>query len=302
MSDKKSKATTSENQEPMKPAWKENLDRAREKSQAAQEAEKRRAPLKPPQEQSSPLEQGVLPGVPWTPPGTSPMSNQLAKTPVFAPIRRGRRAVHDKSKLPAPTGYALWYSGKQLDVGDQDTYLTAIMLAKGLPHDKPVIIERAEFLKLMGRKPGGSSYKWLQESFDRVSSGRIYYDTPEKVGNTPLIGPLEYDKTTEKFFFTVPAAALRVFGFQDFGYVDMEKRRMISNKAELAKWLQCYAVSNGKGEHRASLDNLQNWSGYEGRARDFRGYLAEALKELKKVGVIGSWELYERKKKVKWTR
>lgn len=302
MSEKKSKATTSENQEPLIPEWKASLDRAREKSQAVQEAEKMRSPLKPPQAQSLPLEQGVLPGVPFTPPGTSPMSNQLAKTPVFAPIRRGRRAVHDKSKLPAPSGYALWYSGKQLDVGDQDTYLTAIMLAKGLASDTPVVIERAEFLKLMGRKKSGAAYKWLKESFDRVASGRIYYDTPEIEGSTPLLGPLLYNKNTERYYFTVPSAALRVFGFQDFGYVDMEKRLKISNKAELAKWLQCYAVSNAKGEHRASLDNLQAWSGYEGRARDFRGYLAEALKELKKVGVIASFEFYERRKKVMWNR
>lgn len=246
------------------------------------------------------IRQGKLPGVPWTPKGTSPMGNEIAKTPVFSPIKRGRRGMHDKTKLPAPSGYALWYSGKQLDVGDQDTYLTAIMLAKGVAPDTPVIVERSEFLRLMGRNSSGASYKWLKESFDRVASGRIYFDTPKIEGSTPLLGPLQFNKETKTYFFTVPAAALRVFGFQDFGYVDMEKRRMLG--MGLAKWLQCYVVSQEKGEHRISVENLKAWSGIAGRTRQFRAILKEALAELAKVKVIQSWKLYENGKKVLWFR
>lgn len=264
------------------PGWKGSFQRARAKAQEH--------------------EQHTLPGVPVTPKGTAPMGNELARTPLFAPIKRGRRQMHDKTRLPSPEGISLWYFGKQLDVGDQDTYLTALMLAKGLPPETRVRVNRAEFLRLMGRKKSGAAFKWLEDSFDRVSTGRLFYDTPEKRGNTPLLGPLEYDKESEEYYFTVPEKSLRAFGFQAFGYVDMEKRLMISHKAELAKWLQCYVVSHKKGEHATSVTNLKAWSGYGGRTRDFRTYLATALDELVRVGILDAWKFYEDDKKVKLLR
>lgn len=248
------------------------------------------------------LAQGTLPCVPFTPKDTAPMGNKLARTPLFAPIKRGRRKIHDMVRLPSPGGISLWYFGKQLDVGDQDTYLTALMLAKGVAPDTPVKINRTEFLRLLGRKIGGSGFKWLEQSFARISTGRLFYDTPDEQGSTPLIGPLRYDKAAEEYYFTIPADSLRAFGVQSFGYVDMEKRRQIANKAELAKWLQCYAVSHAKGEHRVSVANLKAWCGYEGRLRDFRSYLATALAELVRVRILKSWEFYENKEKIKWFR
>jgi len=281
-SKKQSKADESQEQEAQ--GWKGSFQRARAKAQAQEP------------------EQHTLPGVPVTPKGTAPMGNELARTPLFAPIKRGRRQIHDKTRLPSPEGISLWYFGKQLDVGDQDTYLTALMLAKGLVPDAPVRINRAEFLRLMGRKADGRTYKWLEQSFDRVATGRLYYDTPEERGSTPLLGPLRYDKEVEEFFFTIPKESLRAFGFQAFGYVDMEKRRQIAHKTELAKWVQCYAVSHEQGEHRITVATLKAWSGYEGRIRDFRTYLATALAELVRVGVLDAWEFYEDGKKVKWIR
>lgn len=178
------------------------------------------------------------------------------------------------SQLPAPQGIKLYYFGTQLDVGDQDTYLTAIMIAKGEPQNTRIRINKAEMLRLMGKKKSGAAFNWLAMSFRRIATGQLFYDTPTKEGSTPLLGPLEYDKETEEYYFIIPDAYLRVFGFNDFGYVDMEKRRLLG--VDLAKWLQCYAVSHAKGEHKISVENLMEWSGFEGRERQFRGRPAPA--------------------------
>lgn len=247
-------------------------------------------------------EQGTLPGVPVTPKDTAPMGNELARTPLFAPIKRGRRKIIDKARLPSPQGISLFYFGKQLDVGDQDTYLNALMLAQGVPPDTRIKVNRTEFLRIMGRQKSGAAFKWLEDSFDRIATGRLYYDTPEERGSTPLLGPLRYDKETEDYYFTIPAESLRAFGIRAFGYVDMEKRKQIASKADLAKWLQCYAASHAKGEHRVSVANLKTWSGFEGRVRQFRGNLETALAELVRVGVLASWEIYENNTKIKWSR
>lgn len=259
--------------------------------------EAKRASVKPAR-----VERQTLPGVPVTPAGTAPMGNELARTPLFAPIQRGRRKIHDMTKLPAPAGIQLWYFGKQLDVGDQDAYLTALMLAKGLPPDTPITINRADFLRLMGRNQSGKAYLLLQQSFTRISTGRLFYDTPKEEGSTPLLGPLRYNKETGDYYFTIPQESLRAFGFNAFGYVDMEKRRLISHKAELAKWLQCYAVSHEKGEHKVAVENLKTWSGFGGRIRQFRANLSEALAELARVGILAKWEFYSEGQKVRWFR
>ena len=230
------------------------------------------------------------------------MGNELARTPLFAPIQRGRRKILDKARLPSPQGISLFYFGKQLDVGDQDTYLNALMLAQGMPPDTRIKINRTEFLRLMGRQKSGAALKWLEESFDRIATGRLYYDTPEEKGSTPLLGPLRYDKETEDYYFTIPAESLRAFGTRAFGHVEMEKRKQISSKANLAKWLQCYAASHAKGEHKISVANLKAWSGFEGRLRQFRANLEIALAELVRVGILESWESYEDNKKIKWIR
>jgi len=45
----------------------------------------------------------------------------------------------------------------------------------------------------------------------RVSTGQIFYNTPEEKGSTPLLGPLRYDKATEDYYFTIPALSTLEF-------------------------------------------------------------------------------------------
>ena len=242
--------------------------------------------------------------VPVTPKDTSPISNELARTPLFAPIQRGRRLMHDKKKLPSPEGINIWYSGKQLDMGDEDTYLVALMLARGQKPDKPIKINRAEFLRLMGKKKSGAAFKWLEDSFDRISSGRLYYNYAniDMRVSVPLLGPLVY--SDGEYFFTIPKESLRTFDSNRYGHVDWEKRRKIG--ISLAKWIQGYALSHAKGEHKISVANLRAWSTVEtenlGRERQFRAKLKESLAELVKTDILKSWEMYDRDTKIKWIR
>ena len=246
--------------------------------------------------------QVLVSAVPDTPPGTSPISNEIARTPLFSPIKKGERKILDKARLPSPNGIDLYYFGKELDMADQDVYLTALMLAKGAKPDTPVVINRSEFLKLIGRAKSGQAFKWLKDSFDRISTGRLFYDAPDESGSTPLLGMLRYDKSLETYYFTIPYESLKVFGYNAFGYVDMDKRFMIENKIELSKWLQSYAVSHQKGIHKVSVAYLKEWSGYGSKDWDFRIYLAEALDELVRVGIFERWTYVDENEKVEWLR
>lgn len=261
---------------------------------------KRKAPMEPEQ----PQEQLTLPGVvPKTPGETSPLSNYLARTPLFAPIKRGRRAMLDKARLPSPAGFNVHYSGKQLDMGDQDVFLLAVKMAAGRAPGEDIEIHRADFLRALGwQSLSDRAYKWLAEVFDRLSTGRVFLESDEIKASLPLLGALILRKGKGVYTFSIPKDTMAIFAGQAFGYISLKPRRALAKRIDLAKWVQGYAMSHAAGVHLVSLENLVSWSGYQGRIRDFRDALAEALDELKRVGVFHEWAFLERKKKVRWVR
>lgn len=255
---------------------------------------------KPPQS----VEQLTLPGVvPKTPGETSPLSNYLARTPLFSPIKRGRRAMLDKQRLPSPGGFSVHYSGKQLDMGDQDVFLLAVKMAAGKAPGENIEIRRVDFLRDLGWKgQGATAYKWLAEVFERLSTGRVFLESDRIKASLPLLGALILNKDTGVYAFSIPKETMAIFAGQAFGYINLRPRLALERRKDLAKWIQGYAMSHKAGVHLVSLQNLLSWSGYQGRMRDFRAGLKEALDELKRVAVLQEWVFKDRQKKVSWTR
>lgn len=252
-------------------------------------------------------EQALLPGVtvPKTPGDTAPLNNHLARTPLFSPIKRGRRKMLDKAPLVGPSGNrAAFYSGKQLDMADQDVYLLALQMASGVGPGEHITVHLGEFMRRLGRKSDGASgLAWLKTVFERISTGRLFFENEDDFVSIPLLGALHISKRSQVWGFDIPSETLHLFLGQSYGYVDMAKRRALARRVDLAKWVQGYAMSHdARYQHAVSLENLHKWSGYEGRMRDFRNYLAEALNELRRVGILTSWEFAERKKIVRWNR
>ena len=242
--------------------------------------------------------QMTLPGysVPRTPGETAPMSNYLARTSLFAPIRKGRRVMHDKQRLHSPEGLEVLYSGKQLDMADQDVYLTALRLAGGIKPGDRIVINRAAFLRMLGYKhnPGARDYKWLEESFYRISTGRVLIKAKHIEANLPLIGALLSDQRSGDYYFTIPRETYALWAKNLYSYIDLEKRHALERNVPLSKWLQSYAQSHAPGTHTISMDLLHQWCGYGGRLRDFRESLTGALDELTRVSILASWSIQER--------
>ena len=261
---------------------------------------KRKTSLEPEQTQ----EQLMLPDVvPKTPGETSPLSNYLARTPLFAPIKRGRRAMLDKARLPSPAGFSVHYSGKQLDMGDQDVFLLAVKMAAGRPPGEDIEIHRKDFLKALGWQSfSDRAYKWLGEVFDRLSTGRVFLESDEIKASLPLLGALILHKDKGVYTFSIPKETMAIFAGQAFGYINLTPRRALAKRVDLAKWVQGYAMSHKPGPHKVSVANLKEWSGYTAPVRKFREGLTEALDELTRVCVISSWSFKERLKFVCWNR
>ncbi|RQY17978.1 plasmid replication initiator TrfA [Burkholderia stagnalis] len=239
----------------------------------------------------------------------SVLPNCLARTPLFAPIRAGRRTMHDHVLLASPEGVDVRFTGKQLDMADQDVFMLALKWARGVDVNAPIRCNRAEFLRALGWKPskmtgafGNSAYKWIDESFDRLTSAKLTIETTRYKARLVLVSSWVEDTNAGEWELTLDGKILALFQTNEFSFIDLAKRRRITTRVDLAKWLQSYAASHKRGWHRISVDKLREWCGYSSPIRKFREALRDALQELERVEIVSHVSFYKDEKMVKWWR
>lgn len=240
---------------------------------------------------------------------TSALPNYIARTPLFAPIQPGRRKMHDDSLLASPEGVELRISGKQLDMADQDVFMLSLKWAQGVDLNQPVRCNRSEFLRELGWQPSGktgafgkSAYDWLDQSFGRLTGGKIYIETKRYKAHLSLVADWTEDKETGEWEFTIGGKIRALFQNQEYAFIDLVKRQQITHRVGLAKWLQSYAATHKPGLHRISVENLKQWCGYNSPTRKFREALVEALGELDRLEILTSVKFYKEDLMVQWTR
>lgn len=242
-------------------------------------------------------------GIPFTPDETSPMNNHLARSALFKPFRRGRRAnlkdvllFHQPgNEQPYRHEIGIYYTGEQLDMTDQDVFLEALRRAKGVkpfddasaagpPVENRIFFNRSDFLASIGLARGGPNYKKLEESFWRLRSGLLKIQMHGKTYGYNLVGSLVTTDAGDYYYY-VPTSSFILFMDDGFGYVNMARRRKLRNRIDIAKWIQSFAASHSKGAlYKTGLDILKKRMDYAGRTRDFRIAVREALTELVRIG------------------
>lgn len=240
---------------------------------------------------------------------TSAIPNYLARTPLFAPIRAGRRRIHDNELLPSPNGVEIRFSGPQLDMADQDVFLLALRLAQGSDLSAPVRCARSEFLKGLGwsalERRGGfstSAYQWLDQSFQRLTRGTLHIKTQNFKAHLSLIAEWVQNERSGEWEFIIGPKILALFENKEYGFIDLAKRRQLVRRVDLAKWLQCYAATHKRGLHRVRVAELKRCCGYAAPTRKFREALSEALAEMERLQIVISVEFYKEQTMVRWAR
>lgn len=244
-------------------------------------------------------------GVPATPTGTAPMNNHLARSPLFSPLKRGRRTTHHRAVLASQGDIELRYSGPSLDMRDEDVFLHAMHLAAGKkfypetaegapPLEYLVQINRAQFLEALKMTKTGPNYRWLESSFFRLAAANIEIQQGPIRRSFHLIGNLVHNQETGEYAYYIPASTIAFFLDEAFGYVNMTRRLQLTASVEVAKWVQTFAVSHSKGPYAINIAKLKDLCGYTGRLRDFRIALSKALSELVRVGEFTSALIDER--------
>lgn len=238
--------------------------------------------------------------------------NHLARSSLFAPIARGKRKLHDKTKLASRGDVQMFVSGKQLDEADCDVFMQSIHEARRVPLGDPVFINRAEFLRAIGRNTGKRDYQWLHESFERLSFAMLSIDTKRyAIGTTTksrvmhLIDGFDHDPDRDAYTLRIDPRMLALYSNNEFALVDWDKRRKIEHQADMAKWLQRLIATSKDRVQRYALDDLKERMQYASPMRLFRPALMRAMLELDRLEILAAprIELSTRKKlQAVWTR
>ena len=271
------------------------------KLQETYEAKVAEGKIKPQQEKPQQLY------LPWFPEELRAIPNHLARSSLFAPIRRGRRKCYIDEVLVSRSDAEIHFWGQQLDEGDCDVWLQAVKEALEAPLGEAVSINRAEFLRQIGRPTNNTSYKWLNESMKRLAFAMLtmtvrYKDGTIKaqVGEPPVDGKEELcfhlvqewslNEKTNNYRLRMSPALMAFFSTKEYGFLNCSRRFAITGRGtDLAKSLQRLLATSGI-EQRYNLEYLCRRAQYE-RMRDFRVTLRKALEELKRIGIIAEWRL-----------
>ena len=229
------------------------------------------------------------------------MPNHIARSSLFAPVARGRRKMHDGTILQSRGDAEIRFSGKQLDEAQADVWMQAMKEAQRQPLGTPVVINRTDFLRAIGRTKGGENYKWLHRTMQDLALAMLVIEVKKddgkpklSIGKTRalhLIAGFDYDEDSEEYTLTIDPRWHAMYGNREFALIDWEKRREFGRNQDMAKTLQRLLATSADPVQRYALDWLKGKMEYGGRMRDFRDALTRACTELKRLEIVSEWRI-----------
>ena len=176
------------------------------------------------------------------------MPNHIARSSLFAPVARGRRKLHDGTILQSRGDAEIRFSGKQLDEAQADVWMQAMKEAQRQPLGEAVTINRAEFLREIGREKSGQAYKWLHRTMQDLAFAMLVIEVMKadgkpklSIGKTRalhLIAGFDYDEDSEEYTLTIDPRWHTMYGNREFALIDWQKRREFGRNQDMAKTLQ----------------------------------------------------------------
>jgi len=223
------------------------------------------------------------------------MPNHIARSSLFAPVARGRRKMHDGTILQSRSDAEIRFSGKQLDEAQADVWMQCMREAQRQPLGTPVVINRSDFLRAIGRTKGGQNYKWLHRTMQDLAFAMLVIEVTKadgrklSIGKTRalhLISGFDYDETSEEYTLTIDPRWHAMFGNREYSLIDWDKRMQIGRGQDMAKTLQRLIATSSDTVQRYSMDWLKAKMEYSGRMRDFRSAITRAAQELARLEII----------------
>lgn len=224
------------------------------------------------------------------------MPNSVARSSLFAPIAKGRRKMHGGTVLVSRSDAVLEYWGEQLDEADADIVLQLVFEARQAALGRPVIINRAAFLRAMNRSTGKHDYDWLHRRMKVLAAVTLIIEakklgglTKYRVGDTKtfhILAGFDYDANLEAYTYILDPQWRVLFGNREFALINWHKRLLIGRGQDMAKALQRLVATSANREQQYALDWLKEKMQYASPMRKFKVALTKAMHELHRLGII----------------
>lgn len=229
------------------------------------------------------------------------MPNHIARSSLFAPVARGRKAIHKNSLLVSRAEVTIKFWGEQLDEAQADVWMQAMHEATKQPLGEPIAINRAGFLRAIGRKTGSSEYKWLHSTMQVLSFAMLVIDVHTTDGETKLsigkshalhmIDGFEYDERAETYTIRIDPRWRAMYGNREFSLIDWEKRLRFGQRQDMAKALQRLVATSNNKQQKYQIRWLKGKLGYNSPDHKFRRALTAAMRELERLEIIADGQI-----------
>jgi hypothetical protein len=246
---------------------------------------------KSPDKKSEEVVKIFLPGMEET---MRAMPNAIAKGSLFAPIARGKKKAHRETIVYESSSVIVKFWGDQLDEAQADVWMHAMYEAGKVPLGEPVVINRASFLRAIGRSTGKSDYEWLYRAMHGLAFGMISVSVKGKyeIGTHPhsevmhIIDGFRYAPDTENYIVKIDKRWRLMYSNKEYSLIDWNKRLEITQGKDLAKSLQRLIATSSDKLQRYSLEYLKERAQYQSPMRKFKEALIDAMKELERLDII----------------
>jgi len=231
------------------------------------------------------------------------MPNHIARSSLFAPVARGRKKVYTDKVLVSRSDAVIKFWGEQLDEAQADVWMQAMYEAMKQPLGEPVVINRAEFLRAIGRHTGNFEYKWLFRAMEALSFAMLVIEVKDKKGKQKLaigrtkkhalhmINGFVHDEKTGTYTLHIDPRWSGLYLNRKFALIDWEKRLQFGKQQDLAKALQRLIATSSDLVQRYNFEWLKAKMEYSSPIRKFREALVAGCKELERLGIINQWSV-----------
>lgn len=228
------------------------------------------------------------------------MPNHIARSSLFAPVAPGRKKIHKDTVLESRGDALIKFWGEQLDEAQADVWMQAMYEAGKKPLGEPVIVNRAAFLRAIGRNTSGENYKWLHRTMETLSFAMLVIEvakdgkTKLAIGRTRALHMIEgfdYDDEAEVYTLRIDPRWREMHSNREFALIDWDKRLQIGQGQNMAKAMQRLFPASCDAVQFFALDWLKRKLVYGGRMRDFKEALTKAMEELVRLEIVASWKV-----------
>lgn len=230
--------------------------------------------------------------------------NHIARSNLFAPIARGTRKAHCGTVMVSRSDAVIRYWGDQLTEDQADVWMHALHLASKFPLGQPVPVNRAQFLRDIGRETGKEQYDWLHKAMGDLLSGIIVIDIRTKgrpgkiIGEAPcprrdsrtlhMISDFNLDHDSGEYMLYIDPRWQDIYGRREYALIDWPARLQIPAGQDVAKSLQRLVAASNNPTQRHDLKELKARMEYTSPLWKFKPAILKACSELARLKIIHS--------------